>query len=274
MQKNIYIVASALLVMTSGTIDTFNGAYHGTNALESYETSWGKERFVKEDFIRYFPHYEEYHESIPYVNIGSLKIADLPAPYSSLEKLQIFNNYGMYFNSKYITQLFKHNKIENVVEIGSYFGLSTRHIASLLPKHGKLYAIDSWAYFSGMYEQFLSNIVWKGLCNKVIPIKQLSQEALPELLSYQQTFDMIYVDGDHETEGVLRDLEMYMPLLAEKGVICGDDWLIRTVRNAVEIFAQKYQLTICAACNFWFLKSEGAYGYKSFLDASDDIWIM
>ncbi|MBP9765529.1 class I SAM-dependent methyltransferase [Candidatus Babeliales bacterium] len=274
MHKNILITVSLISLFSSGTIDTFNGAYHGTDALESYETSWGKERFVKEDYLRYFPHYEEYSEKIPYVDIASINLAHLPAPYSSLNKLQIFNNYGMYFNSKYIAQLLKHNVIENVVEIGSYFGLSTRHIASLLPAHGKLYAIDSWAYFDGMYEQFLSNIVWKGLHNKVVPIKQLSQQALPELLSHCKTFDLIYVDGDHETDGVLRDLEMYMPLLSEKGVICGDDWLIRTVRNAVEIFAQKYELTIYAACNFWFLKLEGAYGYKSFLDASDDVWKM
>jgi len=85
---------------------------------------------------------------------------------------------------------------------------------------------------------------------------------------------MIYVDGDHATEAVFRDLELYYPLLSSHGVICGDDWLLQTVRAGVIQFAQKHQLTIYGACNFWFLKDEGLYQCKDFLEADDSVWIF
>ena len=90
---------------------------------------------------------------------------------------------------------------------------------------------------------------------------------------FNKKFDLIYVDGDHETEAVLSDLENYYPLLMQTGIICGDDWLLKTVRTALEQFAQKYGLTIYADCNFWFLKKEDCgYCYKSFLSADDSAW--
>ena len=178
----------------------------------------------------------------------------------------------MYFNSEYLKKIIQNNNIVNVIEIGSLYGLSTRHIASMLPENGKLYAIDSWEYHKLMYEQFLSNIVLTGMTQKIIPIKQRSDQAIEQMKSYGIMFDLIYVDGDHETEGVLTDLELYYPLVHSKGVICGDDWLLSSVRKAVEIFAQEHQLTIYAACNFWFLRDEGAYRYQSFIDADESIW--
>jgi len=85
---------------------------------------------------------------------------------------------------------------------------------------------------------------------------------------------MIYVDGDHATEAVFRDLELYYPLLSSHGVMCGDDWMLKTVRVGIVQFAQKYNLTIYGACNFWFLKDEGQYQYKDFLKADDSVWIF
>jgi len=253
---------------------SFNIGYDGNDAVVSYELSWGKERFEKEDYIKYFPYYKKYEETVHFVKVEGLDMSSLPHPYCDLQEVVHFYNFGMYFNSEFITKLFKHNTIVNALEIGSFYGLSTRHIASLLPKHGILYAVDSWAYWPGQYEQFLSNIIRAGLTDKIIPIKQASQDAIVMFRQLRLKYDLIYVDGDHETEGVLRDLEFYSPLLSAHGVICGDDWLLTTVRTAVVQFAQKHQLTICAGCNFWFLKDEGSYQIKSVLDANDATWIF
>jgi predicted O-methyltransferase YrrM len=269
--KNLLQV-STICLFSINTINSFNISYTGNDAETSYQTSWGKERFIKEDYIKYFPHYKKYVETIPFINISTLNIRQLPYPYNQIKQFLPFNEWGMYFNYDFIKKLFDHNEIINVIEIGSYYGLSTRHIASLLPESGKLYAIDSWEYDALMYDQFLSNIIHKGLTSKIFPIKQQSEKAITLIKYYAQKFDLIFVDGDHETAGVLKDLELYYPLVKGHGIICGDDWLLKTVRDAVLEFAQKYNLTVYGACNFWFLKDEGQYQYHNFLEEDEQVW--
>lgn len=272
MQKNILQITMFLSALE---LVGYNIAYDGNDAELSYETSWGKERFFKEDYIKYFPYYKKWVEDYSKIDVSTINVKSLPYPYCKLSEIKNFNPFGMYFNGEYVKRLFDANSIKTAVEIGSYYGVSTRHIASLLPENSKLYAIDTWEYFEGQYEQFLSNMVISGLASKVIPMKQRSDNAVKFFNQFNKTFDFIYVDGDHETEGVVSDLENYYPLLTQIGVICGDDWLLRSVRAAVEQFAQKYDLTIYADCNFWFLKKEECgYCYKSFLNADDSDWMF
>lgn len=268
MNKHQCLVFMSLLITPIS--HSFNLGYHGTDACESYETSWGKERFVKADYLKYYQYYEPYVERINMVDVSNWQ--QLPAPYSQLTEVFPMYTFGMYFNSKFLDKLFDHNRIVNAIEIGSFYGQSTRHIASLLPDNGKLYAIDIWASHDGMYERFLSNVIHAGLTNKIVPIKKASKQAVPDVVSYCASFDLIYVDGDHETVPVFQDLELYFPLLSEHGVMCGDDWLLRSVRTAVLSFAQEHQLTVYGACNFWFLKNEGQFAYHDFMDVSDDAW--
>jgi len=270
MHKNILMLS---IIVLSTEINSYNIGYNGTSAEESYETSWGKERFFKDEYIKYFPYYKKWVEDYSAVDIASIDLKKLPFPYCKLPEVMKFNPFGMYFNGEYIKKLFELNDITTAVEIGSYFGVSTRHIASLIPAKSKLYAVDSWEYYPGQYEQFLSNMVISGLASKVVPIKQKSDTAINFFKQFNKSFDLIYVDGDHETAGVISDLENYYPLLTQTGIICGDDWLLRTVRAAVQQFAEKYELTIYADCNFWFLKKEDCgYCYKSFLSAEDSAW--
>lgn len=52
-------------------------------------------------------------------------------------------------------------------------------------------------------------------------------------------FDLIYIDGDHETNSVRRDLENAKVALKNDGVICGDDYTYwKTVALAVDQFVE------------------------------------
>lgn len=51
----------------------------------------------------------------------------------------------------------------------------------------------------------------------------LSQEFLPLFLN-NETFDYIFIDGDHSYEGVLSDLKLCWPLLEEGGVLVLHDY--------------------------------------------------
>ena len=70
---------------------------------------------------------------------------DLPYPYNEVQPVLPFNNHGWYNNRSYIEKLVEEVNPTIVVEVGSWIGLSTRHIASILKQpNAKLYAVDHW----------------------------------------------------------------------------------------------------------------------------------
>jgi predicted O-methyltransferase YrrM len=223
-----------------------------------------------------------------FINITSYinSFQDLSNPYSDVTNLLPFNDHGWYANGEWIKQLMENNKVTTVIEVGSWLGLSTRHIASLLQPNGKLYAVDTWkgsvehhenANFSSflptLYEQFLSNMIHAHLTNIVIPMKMTSLEAAPILMRELDNVNLIYIDAAHDTYSVVLDLHAYWQFVNDKGgILCGDDWLWDSVRLAVKIFAQSNKLTIYASDNFWFVKNEGVYAEKDFKNENIDIW--
>lgn len=211
----------------------------------------------------------------------------LSTPYNSLEHVLKFDDHGWYANAEWIAKLFVHNSIRTVIEVGSWLGKSTRHIAQLLPTDGKIYAVDTWlgsvehqlvetnvlSKLSTLYEQFLSNIIHAQLTHKVKPVRMSSLEAAESLKSLVGKVDLIYIDAAHDAESVLQDLQAWYPyIMNKKGILCGDDWGWESVRAAVIMFAQKYNMTVCGDKNFWFLREDQAFSQKSFLVINDSLW--
>jgi len=213
---------------------------------------------------------------------------NLPYPYNTIQTLLPFDNHGWYFNGVWIEKLMRTNNTQTVVEVGSWLGCSARHMASLLPKDGKLYSVDTWEgsveHFTvdewknklpTLFEQFLSNTIHAGLTDIIFPIRAKSVDAVFVLKHFGDSFDLIYIDAAHDTDSVLSDLEAYFPLIKNnKGILCGDDWRHGPIQVAVHEFAQKHQLTIYADDNFFFLKETGRYNYFSFKNSDDSVWIF
>ncbi len=211
---------------------------------------------------------------------------DLECPYAQLQNVLPFKDHGWYANGEWIKRLMENNKITTAIEVGSWLGLSTRHIASLLQPNGKLYAVDTWEgsvdhynnsewieMIPTLYEQFLSNMIHEKLTNIVIPIKMTSLKAAKFLLEKITKVDLVYIDAEHDTYSVLHDLDSYWPYIKNnRGILCGDDWWHDPVKVAVRIFAEFYKLTIYASDNFWFVKNEGVYAEKDFKKENIDIW--
>jgi len=189
----------------------------------------------------------------------------LPYPYNSVEILP-FDPHA-HFGSNQIeglSYLIKHNKIKTVAEIGSYLGASTCFIAELLPYDGKVYAVDhwlgntEWSNHLGFreaqpffYQQFLSNVIHKRLCEKIIPMKMPSIEAAQVIDAIP---DLVFLDGSHDFDSVYEDLSAWYPLLEENGVLCGDDfnWGVdKPVKRAVLRFAEENNLRV-NVINDWF----------------------
>lgn len=188
--------------------------------------------------------------------------AELPEPYRDIEVLP-FDGHGWYMNGGQLQQLIYKYKVNTIIEIGSWLGCSTRHMGSLLPPTGKVYAVDHWkgsvehqpggsAYYKALpylYQQFLSNVIHAGLTDKIVPVRMSSLEAVEYLKDVKP--DLIYIDAGHDTDSVYKDLVAWYPFVKGRGILCGDDWSWPTVVAAVQRFAQENNLRISASGNFW-----------------------
>lgn len=195
----------------------------------------------------------------------------LPEPYNEIVLLPFCDTYDTDAHEKRFRNLFSRHKIETVIEVGSWMGSSARYFASRLPLNGKVYAVDHWLGSEEqqqalndlasqksipadtyLYQQFLSNVIHKGLTNKIIPIRMFSVDAAKYLTHVKA--DLIYIDASHNTKDVLDDLRAWYPYVENHGVFCGDDWTCEGVATAVKIFAKEKNLLIRSpSYNFWCL---------------------
>ena len=114
-----------------------------------------------------------------------------------------------------------------IAEIGSWRGRSA--IAMAENTNGLVRCIDTW---SGHFENsenlsaeclkdFLKNT--KDITN-ILPVPLESTRAAAIFARFNMTFDMIFIDGRHDYEGVVADIEAWRPLLRHDGILCGHDY--------------------------------------------------
>lgn len=189
--------------------------------------------------------------------------ATLPPPYDTVDLLP-YNPQGWYFGEKTMEWLIKSNNVKVVVEVGSWFGLSTCHIARTIPEGGVVYAVDHWLgspheihnrfVLANLYRQFLSNVIHENLTDKIIPVRMSSEEAAKTL---NVKPDLVYIDASHDFNSVCQDLALWYPFVKGHGILCGDDYLFgRTlpVKAAVDLFAQTNNLIVHEDGWFWYLE--------------------
>lgn len=186
-----------------------------------------------------------------------------PQVYESINPLP-FNSHGWYQHAKVFEKIFHEHEINNIIEVGSWLGSSTRHLAQLIPKNGKVFAIDHWlgskehftldevkGWIPNLYEQFLSNVIHAQLTDKIIPVRMESLDAAKLLENLTIPIDLVYIDASHEYDPVYADLCAWYPYVKNHGILCGDDWNVGDVQQAVIQFAQENHLIIYQIDGFW-----------------------
>lgn len=117
---------------------------------------------------------------------------------------------------------------KTLIEIGSYAGESTIQFAkqfnviSIDPFEANYDTRDiaSTSDFEKVYQQFLIN-------TKDLPVQHIrktSDEAFLELLDKGEKVDMVYIDGLHTYDQVLKDIINYRRLVKPGGFIAGHDF--------------------------------------------------
>lgn len=135
------------------------------------------------------------------------------------------------------------------IEVGSWMGRSTCAIAANI--RGYVWAIDTWKGSAEhapmladkpsdwLYERFLANT--QGL--PIVPLMLPSVDAAVLFSGTGTKADLIFIDANHTYESVKADIEAWMPLLTDGGVLCGHDFdpvywpgIVQAVKECVPKF--------------------------------------
>jgi len=122
----------------------------------------------------------------------------------------------------------------NIVEIGSWEGMSTVYLAlgSKAGGGGRVFAIDPHGGTSGCHEAygvedtepiFRENIKRAGVDDIATPLVMKSEEAAEGWT--KEPISLLWIDGAHDYENVKKDFLLWEPYLKENGVIAFHDAL-------------------------------------------------
>lgn len=134
-------------------------------------------------------------------------------------------------------------------EIGSFKGLSAAIVLLGMVNSGKsevpsYYCIDTFEASNielndeSTFDEFKKVIDAIDKYGIVKPIKGYSTDE-NVIKQIPNNLDWIYIDGSHETEDVIKDIELYVPLVKTNGLLLFHDYTWDTVRVAVELMETK-----------------------------------
>lgn len=157
----------------------------------------------------------------------------------------------------------------DIIELGSWKGTSAIHMGELLKRHGCesiICCVDTWLgsnpdlwneseYKSALslrnghpqiYQQFLANIVHRGLDKTIYPFPNTTSCARQLLVENNVMVDMVYVDAGHEEHEVFFDTSGYWKILRPGGIMFGDDYSshLHGVKKAVDRFRSEHELDL------------------------------
>ena len=139
-----------------------------------------------------------------------------------------------------------------IMEIGAYHGANVCSYMKTYARHNlsEVHCVDPWFNYDGYneyttnqpsnYSIFLSNIskLSPSDINKVYIHRGLSENIVPRF--EDESFDIIYIDGNHEKRYVLEDSVSCFKKIKKGGWIVFDDMHDREVSEAVKVFLQIY----------------------------------
>ena len=126
--------------------------------------------------------------------------------------------------------LVKALKPASILEIGSHVGASTVHIGAAMFPGSRLTTVDiqdvndgaaaSWrvAGLQRSPRQMLAEL------NKNLDVRFVTSDSVDFLDRTDQRFDLIFLDGDHSTQTVLREIPKSLTVLNRNGVILLHDY--------------------------------------------------
>jgi hypothetical protein len=156
-----------------------------------------------------------------------------------------------------------------VVEVGSWLGHSARALAHGTP--GKVYCVDHWQGSGSstgvvhdslaLYEAFVDHIQSDANHHKIVPL--FGDSAAISKLFMRRSIDLLWIDGAHDYDSVMRDLLHWTPFVAQGGLVCGDDY--SEVKTAVQAFFKSQliaSIDLLVNDRLWVARVNGAWNIQ------------
>ncbi len=120
----------------------------------------------------------------------------------------------------FLELIIKVTNFKNILEVGTFTGLSTLSMALGLPKDGKIVALDKDAKKNQAAVNFFKKA---GQDNKIKTIIKPALESLKELKDKNEIFDLVFIDADKENYQKYYDYGLQ--LIKKNGLIIIDNVL-------------------------------------------------
>jgi len=127
-----------------------------------------------------------------------------------------------------------------VVEVGTRTGRTARHLARYCPKVEEVFAVDLEPPPPGVFDGLDRVSFLHGGSESVA--KRFDDESV----------DLVFLDADHSEDGVLRDLEAWLPKVRAGGIVAGHDYGARHhpgVKPAVDRVFREHSHPVRLAAN-------------------------
>ena len=140
-------------------------------------------------------------------------------------------------------------------EIGVMDAVNAENMLMYMPNLQHLYLIDPFTRGFEVHKPIALNRLEPFGNRKTLILKEFgncTNEDIPEL-----SLDFIYIDGDHSYEGVKIDLEQAVRFVKSNGIICGHDFQMDSVSQAVRDYCKQHNhlLSIWGG-EWWFINAE------------------
>ena len=139
--------------------------------------------------------------------------------------------------------------------VGAEIGIGDGHYASFYLSELDIdfvFLIDPHVAYKNLGKVWTSEVVKKWEKNahinldkykhKIKWIKEKSADAVKFIAD--NSLDFVYIDGNHSYEFVVEDISLYYLKLKERGLLSGHDYNYRSVKKAVDEFANKQKLIL------------------------------
>lgn len=134
-----------------------------------------------------------------------------------------------------VIQLIKEHDCQQVAEIGIFHAVLAQEVVKQCYLN-RYYLIDPWRPFTGEGTQpWVEEITldsWDDMCQEAyrvfancpeIRIIRLDSVRASKLFE-PESLDMVFIDADHSYEAVSRDIQAWLPIVNDGGIISGHDY--------------------------------------------------
>ncbi|XP_050236049.1 uncharacterized protein LOC126686069 isoform X2 [Mercurialis annua] len=213
--------ANAITQFSNTQLDNFRVTTHCADSLPS--------KLVRQTVLNRI-----YNSTSPYLNFPPPRVSS----FLHSKRLKGWGSYGDVFSN-----LIQKVKPKVIIEVGTFLGASSLHMAELTRRLGletQILCIDDFRGWPGFLDKF-------------------NGSALDKMCEWGIVGDLIEIDAGHDFNSAWADINRAYRILRPGGVIFGHDYFTaadnRGVRRAVNLFAQMNGLKIQTDGQHWVIDS-------------------